>query len=130
MLLMLPLHMPLLVEHGIPPYVHQSVRPWRSAHEEATEIETSAVLWYEDVDAVRVAIAGRGERLGVEVVDIFRRIDIGRGPVRRVGDVEWVVVVDVSVGALGEVVEDVRLERVGPLHYECVEVEPPKPGPN
>lgn len=43
------------------------------------------------------------------------------------GDVERVVGVDVAVGGLAQVVEDVGLEGVGGLHYEGVEVEPPEP---
>ena len=43
------------------------------------------------------------------------------------GDVEGIVDVDVSVYVFAKVVEDVGLERIGRLHYEGIEVEPPEP---
>lgn len=42
-------------------------------------------------------------------------------------NVEGVVFVDVSVSVRGERVEDVRLKRVGWLHYEGVQIQPPEP---
>lgn len=41
--------------------------------------------------------------------------------------VQRVVFVDIAVNIRGEMIEDVGLERIGRLHYECVEVKPPEP---
>ena len=43
------------------------------------------------------------------------------------GNLEWIVDVDVSVGVGAEVVEEVGLQGVGGFHDEGVEVEPPEP---
>lgn len=43
------------------------------------------------------------------------------------GDVERVVVVDISVGVGCEIVEDVGLEGVGRLHNKRIQVQPPEP---
>src|SRR6266480_2504097 len=43
------------------------------------------------------------------------------------GDVEWIVYVDVPVRVVVKIIEDVLLQRVGWFHYERVQVKPPEP---
>lgn len=70
----------------------------------------------DEVDGRVFAVTDWGAGNGVEV-----RVR------ERMRDIEGVVDVDVSVYVFAKVVEDVGLERIGRLHYECIEVEPPKP---
>ena len=50
LLLVLPLHMALLVEDRVPPYVKKTVGPGGAPHEERAKIEAGAVLRDEHVD--------------------------------------------------------------------------------
>lgn len=70
----------------------------------------------DEVDARRFIVAHGREGVRIEVVADGR-----------MSDVEGIVLIDVSVGILGKVVEDVSLQRVGRLHDEGIEIQPPKP---
>ena len=43
------------------------------------------------------------------------------------GDVQWIVYVDVPVRVVVKIIEDVLLQGVGWFHYERVQVKPPEP---
>lgn len=96
-----PLHVLLFICNRIPPNVKQMVRPSAAAHEEGTQVESGAVLGQHEVDRVRVAISDRA--LGEFVEE-----RVGRG----VGNVQWVVLVDITVGNILDVVEDMVLQRL------------------
>lgn len=66
LLLVLPLHMLLLVKHGIPPKVQQAVCPFAAAHKEGAEVEAAAVLTGQQMRGLRdrgVAVDGHVERI-------------------------------------------------------------------
>jgi hypothetical protein len=116
--LVLPFHVFLLVEHGVPPDIEQAVDERGVLDEEGAQVEARTVLWDDEVDGVGVVVAcwGGGDR-------------VEEGRFRWMGDFERVVVVDVSVDVwCGEDVKDVRLKRYAGFHYEGVKVEPPEPG--
>ncbi len=116
LLLVLPGHVLLLVEHRIPPNVQQTLRPGAAADEKGAQVEARAILREQQVDRVGVSVADGTARFFVE-------IRVGK----RVGNVERVVVVDVAVRVLIEGVENVVLQRVRGLHDNGVEIEPPEP---
>jgi hypothetical protein len=98
LLLVLPLHVLLLVADGVPPDVEQPVCPHTSPYHERAEVEAAAVLRYDHVDRVNIAVADWRSRFRVEVF-------VGQG----VRDVEGVVLVDIAVCDLIEALEDVLL---------------------
>lgn len=93
----LPLHVALFVEDGVPPDVEQAVGPGAAADEERAEIEAAAVLGYDQVDALREAVAccAGGER--VEVVLVLGCFRIAGRAVGWVLDFQRVVNVDIAV---------------------------------
>lgn len=107
--LVFPLHVLLFVEDGVPPDIEQTICPVGAAHKEGAKIEAAAVLREDEVYGRRVLVAGSGSRDGIEV-------DVGW----RVGDVQGVIVVNVAVGVVTEVFEDVVFERVGVFHDKGV----------
>jgi hypothetical protein len=111
-----PFHVFLLVADGVPPDVEEAVGPGAAFNEEGAEVEAAAVLGDDEVDGGLFAVADWGAGDGVQV-------RVGEG----VGNVEWIVDVNVSVYVFAKVVEDVGLKRIARLHYEGVKVEPPKP---
>lgn len=109
LLLVLPLHVTLFVEDRVPPDIKQSVGPGATANEEGTKVEAAAVLGNDQVDAFwdAVTYCARGE--WVEVVLVLWSVLVARGTVWRVLDLKRVVDVDVTVGSVAQVVEDVLL---------------------
>jgi len=109
LLLVLPFHVALFVEDWVPPDIKESVGPGAAADEEGAKVEAAAVLRDDQVDAFWDAVThcARGE--WVEVVLVLRCVLVARGAVRRVLDFERVVDVDVAVGSVAQVVEDVLL---------------------
>jgi hypothetical protein len=106
----------LFVANGVPPYIEETISPCTALNEEGSEVETGTVLGNDEVDGFGFAVTDGAKRVGVKVWEL-----------EGMGNVERVVNIDVAVGDLGEVVEDVRLEGVGGLHYESIEVKPPEP---
>jgi hypothetical protein len=117
LLFVLPFHVLLLVTNWVPPYVQKTVSPGAAADEKGSQVETTTVLGYYEVDGASFAIAHGAACLGVEMVG-------GEG----MGYVQGVVFVDVAIRVLGEVIENVGLKGVRWFHDESVEIHPPKPG--
>lgn len=88
----------LLVEDRIPPHVEQAVREWRSSNEKGSQVESTAVLRYDNVDGGGEVVARRRSGDRVEKLCCWG-----------VRDVERVVDVDVAVDVVLEVAEDMRL---------------------
>ena len=42
-------------------------------------------------------------------------------------DIKGIVIVDIPVGEVADVVEEMIFQRVGVFHDECMQVQPPKP---
>jgi hypothetical protein len=116
LLLVLPFHVFLLVEDGVPPHIEQSVGPFRAPEEERAEIKATAVLGHNEVDRRGIGVGCCGESHRVEV-----------GVCERVCDVQRVVVINVSVCIRADVVEKVVFQRICVLHDKCVQVQPPEP---
>src|SRR5690606_900255 len=107
-----PLLVLLLVSYRIPPHVENAGCPVATPDKETPEVEATAVLWNNEVDARGLSIADWGKFVGGQVwIFVF-----GEG----VSDVQWVVDVDIAVGVLVKVVEDVCLKRDRRLHNEGV----------
>jgi len=109
----------LLVSNGIPPDVEQPLAELGSLDEEATKVEATTILGNDDVDALGLVVSDRRLRNLIDVEELVLR--------RGVGDVQWIIDVDVAVGDVLEMVEDVRLEGDRRLHDERVQIHPPKP---
>lgn len=90
LLFMLPLHVSLFVVHRIPPDVKKPVGPLRAAYEEGAEVEAGAILMHKHVYRIWIAIANSGPRYFVEIREVWR-----------MGDVEGIPLVDVTVRVLG-----------------------------
>lgn len=99
LLFMLPLHVLLLITHWIPPNIEQPLTPLAASDQEGPEVEATAVLRDNQVDALRAVIADGTIGDFIEVREFFLR--------RGVCDVERVVDVDITVCDILEMLEDV-----------------------
>ena len=109
--LVFPFHMLLLVAHRIPPDVEQAICPVASADEEGAEVEAAAVLRDNEINGFGFIITRGRSGYRIEV-----------GGVRRMSDIERVVNVDVAVGVALQIIEYMRLQRIGWLHDKSIEV--------
>lgn len=65
---MLPLHVALFVEDGVPPDVEEAVGPGAALDEERAKVEAAAILRDDEVYGGWVVVAGWGGGYWVEVV--------------------------------------------------------------
>jgi len=114
--LVLPFHVFLLIANWVPPNIQQSVSPNAPSHEERTKIKATAVLRYNHVDGADLSVAYGRLRLWVQII-------VGEW----MGNVKWIVDVDVSVCDILQLFEYVLLERVLRFHDEGIGVQPPEP---
>lgn len=99
LLLMLPLHVLLLIAHWIPPNIEQPLTPLAASDQEGPEVEATAVLRDNQVDALCAVIADGTIGDFIKVGEFLLR--------RGVCDVERVVDVDITVCDILEMLEDV-----------------------
>ena len=98
LLLMFPLHMLLLVAHGIPPDVQETISPDGTVDEEGAEVEATTVLRDYQINGVRLAVAsGRA----CHVIEV--------GEFEGVCDVQRIIDIDVTVSVSFQIVEYMRL---------------------
>lgn len=99
--LVLPFHMLLLIQHGVPPNIQKLFSPSAASNEEGTQVESRAILGEHEIHGIDIAIAYGASRVCIQ---IFIR--------EGVGDVERVEDVDIAVHVAIEVVEHMTLKRV------------------
>lgn len=98
MFLVFPFHVLLLIQHWVPPNIQKLFGPVAASNEERAQVESGAVLGEHEVHRVDFSITDGASRICVQI--------LVRG---RMGNVEGVEVVDVTVHVAVEVVKQMIL---------------------
>lgn len=96
--LVLPFHVLLLIQHWVPPNIQKLLGPVAASNEERAQVESRAVLREHEVHRVDFPIAHRASRICVQI--LVRR---------RMGDVEGVEIINVTIYMAIEVVKQMVL---------------------